>query len=269
MLTCLSDFRVFTALFAVFATMAHTATADTQRGRTVAENLDMSYSGYGTSVANGKMTLFVGGRKAVRSFRSLSLETKGAIDEMSILVFSEPKDMRGVALLTHARTEPREDLQWLYIPAGSRTKRITSSNKSGRFVSSEFSFEDLARQDVDEFTYAWLRQESCPSVSLTCDVIEAYPKSRNSGYSKRVIWVDTKAHRAYQIDYFNQSGVHEKRLELSTYERPMGVKWRPMKMDMRNLLNNRRTVLEWSQYKFSVPLQPAFFDSNRLAEAAQ
>jgi hypothetical protein len=34
--------------------------------------------------------------------------------------------------------------QWLYLPALKRVKRISSSNKSGPFVGSEFAYEDIS-----------------------------------------------------------------------------------------------------------------------------
>jgi outer membrane lipoprotein-sorting protein len=253
------------AIFAAALALAPlVASADANHARAIAERIDNSYSGYGTSTANGRMTLYAGGRTAERSFQTRSLEARGAIDEYSVLVFQEPRDMAGVALLTHAMTEPSADLQWLYVPAGGRIKRISSNNKSGNFVSSEFSYEDFAKQDIDEFTYGYVGTENCPGTSMTCEVIEAYPRSQNSGYSKRVIWADTQEWRPQMVEFFNRRGAHEKTVYLSDYERPGGVKWRPMVMDMRNHLNGRRTVMQWSNYRFGQRLDPNDFSSERL-----
>ncbi len=262
--------RLAVAGLAALTLLAAPAALADDKGRSIAKKIDASYSGYRTSKADGQMILYTGGRKATRTFTSQSLEKKGGnANELNVLVFDSPKDMRGVALLTHARTEPNDDFQWLFLPAAARTKRITSSNKSGKFVSSEFSYEDLAKQDVDEFTYTWLRTESCPGSNLTCEVIEAFPKSRASGYKKRVIWADTKQYRAQQIQFFNRRGAHEKTLTLSNYKKPSGGKWRPMTLDMVNHLNKRRTVLKWSGYKFGVNLQASDFDSQRLGLMSQ
>ena len=53
-----------------------------------------------------------------------------------------PRDIEGTALLSHAKILDADD-QWLYLPALKRVKRISSSNKSGPFVGSEFAFEDF------------------------------------------------------------------------------------------------------------------------------
>ena len=45
----------------------------------------------------------------------------------------------GTALLTHTDSAGAQQ-QWLYLPAASRTRRISSENRSGSFMGSEFSF---------------------------------------------------------------------------------------------------------------------------------
>ncbi|MDD1794234.1 outer membrane lipoprotein-sorting protein [Enterovibrio sp. ZSDZ42] len=249
----------------LFTSSLMAADNNAEKGREIAEKMDQSYSGYGTSSADGEMVLYLGNREVKRSFRSLTLEDlDNSPSEYNVLVFESPGDMRGIALLTHARTEPVDDNQWLYLPAASRTKRISSSNVSGKFVSSEFSYEDLAKQEVDEYTYQWLATEPCPNSGLTCEVIETYPKNKNSGYTKRVIWVDTEENRAQKVVFYNRHGVHEKTLLLSDYTLPDNGRWRPLTLDMENALNGRRTVMKWSNYQFGETLKKNDFKSQRL-----
>ncbi len=60
----------------------------------------------------------------------------------------------------------------MFLPALERVKRISSRNKSGPFMGSEFAYEDLSSQEVDKYTYKYLRDESCAD-GLTCFVIES------------------------------------------------------------------------------------------------
>ncbi|HIN59600.1 MAG TPA: outer membrane lipoprotein-sorting protein, partial [Gammaproteobacteria bacterium] len=76
-----------------------------------------------------------------------SLEVAGDGDK-SLTIFSYPADIKGTVFLSH--THPtRPDEQWLYLPALKRIKRISSSNKSGPFMGSEFAYEDLASQEIE------------------------------------------------------------------------------------------------------------------------
>ncbi len=72
--------------------------------------------------------------------------------DKSLFVFDEPRDVQGTAFLIHAHREDADD-QWLYLPALKRVKRISSANRSGSFMGSEFAYEDMTAQEVEKFTY--------------------------------------------------------------------------------------------------------------------
>ncbi len=45
------------------------------------------------------------------------------------------------------------------LPALKRVRRISSVNKSGPFMGSEFAYEDFSSQEVGKYSYKWLRDE--------------------------------------------------------------------------------------------------------------
>ena len=116
------------------------------------------------------------------SSRDLSLRTlevnKPGLGDRSLTVFHKPRDIEGTAFLSHTKILDPDD-QWLFLPALKRVKRISSRNKSGPFVGSEFAYEDLVSQEVERYTYKWLRDEACGA--LTCHVTERYPVYAHSG----------------------------------------------------------------------------------------
>ena len=63
-------------------------------------------------------------------------------------------------MLTHSH-KVEDDDQWLYLPALKRVKRISSSNKAGSFMGSEFAYEDMTSQEIEKYSYRWLRDEPC------------------------------------------------------------------------------------------------------------
>ena len=71
------------------------------------------------------------GNESVREFKNLTFEEPDDnLGNKGIIVFTTPRDIRGTALLTHDNIEPKDDDQWLYLPALKRVKRISSANKS-------------------------------------------------------------------------------------------------------------------------------------------
>ena len=248
------------------------ARADAAKGLAIAKEADKRDLGYGDFEADGQMVLKdKSGRKSTRVFRSMNLERAAAgVGDLGVIVFQKPRDIRGTGLLTHANIEPNDDDQWLYLPAVKRVKRISSSNRTGKFVSSEFSYEDLGSQEVGDYSYNWLRDEACPNQpSLKCFVVESKPKNRKSGYSKRVGWIDQSEYRLQFIEFYNRRGDLEKTMTMSGYKQYLGKFWRPAKMSMINKQTGKATDLVWSNYRFRTGLSESDFKSSRLKQMAR
>ena len=243
-----------------------------EKGLAIAVEADKRDLGYGDFEADGEMVLKdTGGGESRRVFRSMNLErVDPGVGDMGVIVFQKPRDIRGTGLLTHAKIEPDDDDQWLYLPAVKRVKRISSSNRTGKFVSSEFSYEDLGSQEVGDYTYKWLRDEACPTdASLTCFVVESYPKNPKSGYSKRIGWIDQAEYRLHYIEFFNRRGDLEKKLTFTGYQQYLGKFWRPALMAMVNAQTGKATDLIWSNYRFGAGLSESDFTSSRLQAMAR
>ena len=203
------------------------------------------------------------GNISKRFMRSKTLEMKDDGDK-NLIIFDEPKDVKGTALLTFThRTE--EDDQWLYLPALKRVKRISSSNKSGPFMGSEFAYEDITSEEVEKYTYKYIRDEKYDS--LDCFVVERYPVDKRSGYSKQIVWLDKKDYNPRKTMYFDRKGQLLKVLELKDYKVYIGKIWKPSLLHMVNKVNGKESILEFSEYEFRTKLTERDFDKNSLKRA--
>ena len=176
-------------------------------------------------------------------------------------MFDTPRDIEGTALLSHAKILDPDD-QWLYLPALKRVKRISSSNKSGPFVGSEFAFEDFTAIELNKFDYSYVGEEPCGD--LTCDVLERTPRYENSGYTKQVSWVDQTDYQIRKVEFYDRRGDLLKVLELKDYRNYDGV-WRPHLMSMTNVQTNKETDLVYGDYNFGVGLDENDFVKGRLS----
>lgn len=228
-----------------------------QKGLQIAAGSDASDSGFGDSQATLKMVLRnASGQKTSRELRILTMERPGQKQgDMSVAVFQTPADIKGTALLSHANIRANDD-QWLFLPATKRVKRISSSNKSGPFVGSEFAFEDITAQEVGKFQYQWLRSAKCGTA--TCDIIERIPAYKNSGYSRQEAWIDQKTQQFRRVDFFDRAGNQVKQMDFSRYKNVSGY-WRPHLIRMTNLRNGKSTDLVFSNYAFKTGLNAADF----------
>ena len=211
------------------------------------------------------------GNESVREFKNLTFEEQDDnLGNKGIIVFTTPRDIRGTALLTHDNIEPKDDDQWLYLPALKRTKRISSSNRTGKFVSSEFSYEDLTTDEPKDYYFLWLEDASCPTdETLTCHVIEAKPKNKKSGYSKRLVFIDNEHFRYQKISFFNRRGDLEKELSFLGYQQYLDKFWRADILDMVNVQTGKSTSLQWNNYQFQQGLELSDFEPEKLKNASR
>lgn len=260
-----SRFRAFAAAAFVAAALAPVALAQTpaeQKGFEIAARSDRSDQGFADSKVSARMVLRnAAGQETAREFSFTTLEKENEdVGDKSLVVFRSPKDVEGTALLSHAKILEPDD-QWLYLPALKRVKRISSANKSGAFVGSEFAFEDFTITELNKYTYAYLREEILDGVN--CDVVERTPRYENSGYTKQTSWIDQTDFQARKVEFYDRKGALLKTLILGDY-RQYGAVWRPHLLKMVNHQTKKQTDLVYGVYEFKTGLKPADFEQGVL-----
>lgn len=230
-------------------------------GLNIARATDERAQGYGNFTARQTMVLRnKQGQESRRSLRIKVLEVEGDGDK-SLFVFDEPRDVEGTAFLIHAHKVEADD-QWLYLPALKRVKRISSANRSGSFMGSEFSYEDMGAQELEKYTYRYLRDEACGE--LTCTVIERVPTDGKSGYSRQVVWQDRDELRTWKVEYYDRKDAHLKTLTMDGYAQYLDSYWYAGEMTMINHLTGKSTDLNWSDYQFRTDLNARDFTQTGL-----
>jgi outer membrane lipoprotein-sorting protein len=203
------------------------------------------------------------GQESIRLIRSKTLEVDGDGDK-SLTIFDEPNDVKGTALLSFTHKEGPDD-QWLYLPALKRVKRIASDNKSGPFMGSEFAYEDITSQEVEKYTYKYLRDDTLDGMEVF--VFERYPVDKKSGYTRQVIWLDKEHYKERKIEFFDRKDTLLKTLLLTDYHQYLDRFWRAHQMDMENHQTGKSTRLIQSDYKYNTGLNERDFDQNALKRA--
>ena len=258
-------FTLLTLTFGGFVT-ADSATTETaeERGLEIAVEADRRDTGFGDTHSNLKMILRNRhGQESTRELRNRTLEQADDGDR-SLAIFDVPRDVKGTAFLTFSHKTGNDD-QWLYLPALKRVKRISSSNKSGPFMGSEFAYEDISSQEVEEYTYKFLREEQLDGHDTF--VIERYPVDPKSGYTRQIVWIDQEEYRSWKIEYFDRKDALLKTLTYHDYQQYLGRYWRPDRMAMVNHQTGKSTDLLSENYEFGNGYVEADFDRASLARA--
>lgn len=255
---------ILSSAFISFASFNALGLSIQEQGLAIAIEAKKQDTGWSDFTADMEMVLRnKQGQKSLRELKIKTLELQNDGDK-SLTLFNQPRDVKGTAFLSFSHPVNADD-QWLYLPALKRVKRISSSNKSGPFMGSEFSFEDLSSFEVEKYTYKYLGEELINNQENF--IIEQYPVDKNSGYTRRVVWLDKVEYRAQKIDFYDRKDTLLKTLSFSHYQQYLNEFWRADLMTMINHQNGKSTELKWENYNFAIGLADKDFNKNALKRA--
>jgi len=148
------------------------------------------------------------GKQRVRSMQSISADIDGV--DKSLMFFLEPSDVKGTGFLMfdYAAAEQDDD-QWMFLPSLKKAKRIASGDKTGSFMGSDFSYSDMSKRNLDEWTYKLLKEDDLNGVKVW--VIESTPVNdaviEKTGYTKSIAYVrQDNFHVTRGISYLQKKG---------------------------------------------------------------
>lgn len=169
-----------------------------------------------------------------------------------MIIFEIPFDVKGTAVLMYSHITGSDD-QWIFLPSIKRIKRISSDNKSGAFMGSEFAFEDLSSYEVEKYDYTYLGDDVLDGVAtLNWNLIRA----TNIRDSKLITWIDKEHYRAPKIEYYDKKGDLLKTQNITGFRRYADKYWRADTLVMENHQTGKSTKLSFSQYDFGVAYIP-------------
>lgn len=192
-------------------------------------------------------------------------------DRQILMFFIEPADVRDTAFLTYDYDDyARDDDQWLYLPALRKSKRIASSDKSGSFMGSDFSYADMTRRNLDAWDYRLLKEDEVRGSPVW--VIEGVPRTAEeideTGYTKSVVFVRKDNDVVVRAVHWVKEGDKLKYFDMPRLERIDGI-WTPLEMTMttrKGKATEHHTVLRFHDVRYRQSLDPGLFSVRRLEQ---
>lgn len=213
-----------------------------------------------------EMTMLLEAHDGITERRLLHMYEKGMPDGLrrSLAVFEAPPNIQGTALLTWEQTG-RDDDQWLYLPSRGKLQRVAGGGKTGYFMGSDFTFEDLETESLENHEYR--RLESSVIDSNMCFVVEARPKDesrRRSGYARRVLWIREDVFLPIKIEYYD----HRDRLIKTWHGHDafpvQGEAWHVRHGVMSNVARRHKTVTETESIELNIEIDDITFTDRYL-----
>ncbi len=181
-----------------------------------------------------------------------------------------PEQVKGVTLLTLEKPDG-ENEQWFYLPALGMPKKITGSQKSSYFLGSDFTFEDLRKEDPDEHEYYRLIDEEVEGRDVY--VIMSAPAGLDiqtaSGYANRIVYVDKETLEIAKVEFYEE-GKNEPAKIFKAYDfkgaQVDGPATRPGRVVMDNRNKKTYSVMTLVKSRLDAPIEESYFDPEQLKE---
>lgn len=239
-------------LLLVLASFMLAAAQAPETGRDLAQKAQTAQFTFKTLKVSGEMTLARGSESIGQRSIAVELiehEPATAYDQARVTI-NAPTALKDTQLISWS-SGTGEDQQWLVTPRTRRVQRIADRGRQAAFVSSDFSYEDILKWQVDDYDYTRAGQGACPAG--TCTIVEAKPRNRYSSYTALRIYYD-ESYRISKVDYFGSSpDKPRKTLVHSGYVR-QGRSWQPSRSVMTNHETETSTQIVWSGYEIDTPI---------------
>ena len=233
------------------------ARADDPKARAIMERVDARDDGDDQTSTLQMILIDKNQKQRVRELRSLSKD-KGE-DTWSMMFFLSPADVEDTGFLTYDYDEAsHDDDQWLYLPALKKTKRIASSDKSGSFMGSDFSYADMTERPLESYDYELLQEGVVAGQPVW--VIASVPNNEEeldeTGYTKSILFIRKDNDVMVRSKIWVKKGNRNKYFNVEKLEQIEGI-WVPTLMTMTSKKGEQtlhKTILRTSDVKFGQKL---------------
>ncbi|CAK0764197.1 Outer membrane lipoprotein-sorting protein [Azospirillaceae bacterium] len=212
------------------------------------------------------LTEAAGGQR-VRKMQMMTKLQSDGIDNKRIIRFLSPADIKGTVSLLIEKTGGDDDM-WIYLSALKKVRRLVADNKRDSFVGSDMTFGDIIGHKPTDWTHVLLREDVFDGNQVW--VIESVPKDNQvksqTGYAKRLTFVDRRSCIALKSDYWDETGALLKTIRASDIVSVDSVakKWQFMHIDAVNQQSGHGTVIHFDLYQANQGISDDVFTPRSL-----
>ena len=222
------------------------------------------------SAFNGSVSIVLTtaqGQERVRKLKMWSRLRDKSTDSEVMLRFEQPGDIKGTGFLQIENAAADDDI-WVFLPALGKTRRLVANAKRDSFFGTDFSYGDVLLPPVNKYDHTYLRSEQVDGAS--CDVIESKPKDgktrEETGYSRKIIWLDAANHVERKVEYYDLSGNLLKTQHVSEIQQVESSpqRWIPKRREMVNHQTGHKTLYQLENISLDRQLSEEFFSTRNL-----
>lgn len=196
----------------------------------------------------------------VRTFFSYTREPKLKTQDV-LIRFLTPSDIKDTGLLT--KDKPGDNTQqWIFLPTLKRSREVSASRKGGRFVGSDYFYQDLQDREVDQDNHVYKGTGEVNGQKAHILISKTKDES-SSVYSARVQWIHEKTLLPLKVIFYDKSNTKWKELIVHKMQNIQGY-WTVMDSTMTDLKTNGSTQLTVEKIKYDIGIPEKQFNKQSL-----
>lgn len=157
-------------------------------------------------------------------YRIILDDHKNGIDYKDLIVFTQPQNVKGLAVLTWTYLDPNRDQDvWLWLPSLRKIRRVSQTEEDDSFLGTDWTYEECTTRTWEDEIYRLLGEESFPGYTskynnsefnkgVACYLVEAKPKKKDWYYLKRNIFLNKDTAQNIFEELYDSKGVAFKTL---------------------------------------------------------
>ena len=250
-------FVLITVCLLVSVIIAYAASETTLTVDEIMDKMDDTAPDFTTQKTISEMVLTdKDGNEEIREMVMFSQKVEN--DQKNTLVrFLSPKSVKGVTLLNINDGEKI----YLYMPAFGKPKRIAGSSKSGEFMGTGLSYEDMSMDYKDKDYKKKLLEETESEY-----VVEVIPSGEDLSYEKIILHVDKEKFYAKKVEFYETSNELTKTLTINKIKVDDNGKVTPMEIEFTDIAENQKTKIVIKETEYNIELPSNFFSIRTLSK---
>lgn len=193
--------------------------------------------------------------------RTIEIYSKG--EGKGLIEFLAPADVEGTTFLT--LEENGQENMWLFLPAVGNVRKIASHMKTGSFMGTDFSYNDISVIGGSSYRkdYKSSLEEEVSYQGDECYLLETNPTKDEIGYSKMKMWVRKSDYIPLKLEFYDKDEELLKVMKNSNIKNIDGH-LTPQKITMENVQQETKTILSLDEVEYDIEIPDNIFTTRYM-----
>jgi hypothetical protein len=208
-------------------------------------------------------------RERVLSASGLKGGPGRAPGDRSLTRFTYPTDINGTGFLVW-ENPTGDDERFLYLPSLGRVRRIAGNETQDSFVGSDFTYEDIAGREFNDYTYTLMADDTWTAPDGSAHAVfrlESRARAAGARFPRVVSLIRKDNFVVVHGEIHNKRDELQKTFDVKKLDRVSGI-WTVLEMVMADSIQRTRTELVVQKIEYNVGLKDADFSRRELERGA-